>query len=123
MPPQSPAGLSGVQVLPSSSETESRAGYRPDQTMRRLFPWTSTTPWIVGVSSEVAQFSGTERRSDHVKPPFGLRFKTIAPRPWPLDRPPTWFFHLQATPWWGGPDIGPARGPRLPVDSFRWKYR
>src|SRR2546425_3687883 len=64
MPPQPPTGLSGVQVLPSSSDTESRAGYRPDQTMRRFFPWASTTRWIVGVSSDVIQFSGTERRSD-----------------------------------------------------------
>ena len=50
--------------------------------------WAKSSVWlmekIVGTSFEVAQFSGTGRRSDHVGPPSVLRLRTIAPLPCPL---------------------------------------
>ena len=52
--------------------------------MSRFLPSGPTTRWMVGVSSEVAQFSGTGRRSLQVRPPSALRFMTMGPRPWPL---------------------------------------
>ena len=84
MPPKSPIGSSGVQVRPSSSETAMRIGYRPENRISRLPPARSTTRWIVGVSFEVAQFSGVGRRSDQVRPPSVLRFMTIGAPAVPL---------------------------------------
>ena len=57
------------------------AGYIPDHPMSRFLPVASTTRWIVGVSSEVAQFSGTGNRGLQVRPASVLRLSWIAPLP------------------------------------------
>ena len=59
-------------------------GYRPEKTTRRFTPRASVTRCMVGVSSDVAQFPGTGKRPDHVRPPSALRFIWMAPLPWPL---------------------------------------
>jgi hypothetical protein len=85
IPPKSPIASRSDHVRPSSAETAMRIGWRPEKRIRRFVPSRgSITRWIVGVSLDVDQFSGTARRCDQVSPPSGLRFITIAPRPWPL---------------------------------------